>query len=306
MPPPPPGGRWRLILGTIGYAVWAPLPLAGLPFAALVLASRPRARTPWTLALVAGALSAGALLAVRGMVGAFVAAFVVLVTAAFTAGALVAPATVLRQALRAATLAGLAVMGLARLMWGATWWDGLQWQATREASLLTRPLVARLPEVAAMVDQAIAFTSATIPGMLVLQAIAGLGLAWQWHVQVSDRPLGLAAAPFRQFHFGDHWVWGLVAALVIFVVPKLAGLKALAMNLALVLGALYLLRGAAIVTAFAAAAGVSAAALVGGAVLATVLAAPLLFLVPGLGTLGVTDTWIGYRRRLQQRRPNAT
>lgn len=306
MTPPHPGSRWRLLLATAGCTVWGALPLAGLAFAALVLASRPRARTPWTLALLAGALSAGLLIAARGMVGAFVAAFGVLVTAAFTAGVLVAPATVLRQALRATVLAGLAVMGLARLLWGASWWDGLQWQAARETSLFTRELVTRLPEMATIVDQAIAFTSATIPGMLVLQAIAGLGLAWQWHVLVSDRPLGLAAAPFRQFRFGDHWVWGLVAALVIFVVPKLAGLKALAMNLALVLGALYLLRGAAIVTAFAAAAGVSAATLVGGAVLATVLAAPLLFLVPGLWTLGVTDTWIEYRRRLQQHRPNAT
>ncbi|MBI1966655.1 MAG: DUF2232 domain-containing protein [Gemmatimonadetes bacterium] len=295
------------MLGSIGYAVWAPLPLAGLPFAALVIASRPRARAPWSVALIAGALSVGALVAARGMVGAFVAAFVVLVTAAFTGGALLAPATVLRQALRATALAGVAVIGLARLVWGPTWWDGLQWQAAREASRAVRPLVAVLPEAAAVADRAIAFTSATIPGMLALQAIAGLALAWQWHVHVSDQPLGEGIAPFRQFRFGDQWVWGLVAAVTIWAVPKLAGLKAIALNLAVVLGALYLLRGAAIVTVFAAAVGVSPAALVAGAVLAAVLAVPLLFLIPGLWTLGVTDTWLEFRRRLEERnRPHAT
>jgi hypothetical protein len=36
-----------------------------------------------------------------------------------------------------------------------------------------------------------------------------------------------------------------------------------------------------------------------GAVVAAALAVPLLFLVPGLATLGVTDTWLEFRRRLK-------
>jgi uncharacterized protein HemY len=75
----------------------------------------------------------------------------------------------------------------------------------------------------------------------------------------------------------------------------------LAQNLAVVLGTLYLLQGAAIVVAFAAAAGISTATLVVGAALAAALAVPLLFIVPGMWTLGVTDTWFEYRRRLAAR-----
>jgi len=41
---------------------------------------------------------------------------------------------------------------------------------------------------------------------------------------------------------------------------------------------------------------------------AAALALPLLFVVPGLCTLGITDTWYQYRRRLaearQRQRPN--
>jgi uncharacterized protein HemY len=66
------------------------------------------------------------------------------------------------------------------------------------------------------------------------------------------------------------------------------------------------LRGAAIVVTFAQVVGVSAVALVIVAGVAAALFVPLLFLLPGLCTLGITDTWYQYRRRLAARRPNAT
>lgn len=300
-----PRSWWRLVFGTLGFIVWAPLPLAGLPLAALLLVSRPRTRWAWVTAAVSGGLSVGILLSAADMLGRFAAAYVVLVTVAFTTGTLVAPAPVLRQAMRAALLAGLAVAGLAAFVWGPTWWTVLQMQAARQLRHGTQQVLVLLPDTATFADRIIALTSATIPGTLALQAIAGLALAWQWHVVVSDRPLGLPLAPFREFRFGDGWVWGVVAALMVTIVPTLAALKALALNVAVALSALYLLRGVAIVTAFAAVAGVSTGALVVIAVISAVLAVPLLFLVPGLWTLGVTDTWLEFRRRLAARRPTA-
>ena len=59
-----------------------------------------------------------------------------------------------------------------------------------------------------------------------------------------------------------------------------------------------MLRGAAIVATFAEAFGVSAVALGIAAAAAAALAVPLLFVLPGLCTLGITDTWYQYRRRL--------
>ncbi|HEU5323668.1 MAG TPA: hypothetical protein VFX28_22890, partial [Methylomirabilota bacterium] len=92
-----------------------------------------------------------------------------------------------------------------------------------------------------------------------------------------------------------------VAAVAIWVAPWLAALHTAALNLAVVTGALYFLRGAAIVAAFAQVIGVSTGALIAGAAASAVLAVPLLVLVPGLWTLGVTDTWLEFRRRLAAR-----
>lgn len=294
------GGRWRLAAGVIAFAVWAPPSLVGLPFAALIAASRPRSASAWLPALLVGAPSAGLLLLpADGMLTALVRAYVVLVTASFVAGALVAPASFLRQATRATLVAGVAAAALAWAAWGGTVWDALHWEATREASAAMRLLIQARPEAFALFDPVVRFASATVPAMLVLQTLAGLALAWQWHQRVAERPLGLPLAPFREFRFGDHWVWAVVVALTVWITPVLAGLKAAALNLAVVLGALYLLRGAAIVVAFAQALGVSTGALLAGAAAAAVLAVPLLLLIPGLATLGMTDTWLEFRRRLK-------
>ena len=302
--------RWRLILGTIGYVLWAPLSLVGLPFVALIGLAGARTRGGWVAAYAVGLFSVAVLVSSRGLLSSFVAAFTVFVTAAFVGGVLLttAPVTVLRHAFRATFVGGVATSLLARAMWGETWWHSLQWEAVRESRVAVGYIVALLPETTAVLDRAIVFASGTLPGVLVLQAVAGIALAWQWHAQVCERPLGEPVTPFRQFRFSDQWVWGLVVMVTIWVVPRFAGLKAVAVNLAVVLGTMYVLRGAAIATAFATAAGITAAALIAAAVLAAVLFVPLLFLIPGLWTLGVTDTWLEFRRRLERAdgRPNAT
>jgi hypothetical protein len=132
-----------------------------------------------------------------------------------------------------------------------------------------------------------------------------LGLAWRWHEILAAHPLGAPLAPFRDFRFADGWVWAVVGAVTIWITPLFAGLRAPALNLLVVVGTLYLLRGAAIVVACAVMLGVSPTTLVVGLLAAAVLAVPLLFLVPGLATLGMTDTWLEFRRRLAGR-PNAS
>jgi len=100
-------------------------------------------------------------------------------------------------------------------------------------------------------------------------------------------------------------VWAVVAAIAVWITPLFGALKTAALNLLVVLGALYLLRGAAIVVAFAGVLGIAPAALVGALVVSAVLAVPLVFILPGLATLGVTDTWLEFRRRLASR-PNVS
>jgi len=294
---------WRLVAGTVAFAAWAPPSLVGLPFAALMLATRPRARAEWLPALAVGVTSIALLVAPAGdLLTGLVRAYIVLATAAFLAVTLAVRANgVFGRALWSSLAAGIAALALARVLGGATAWQALHWEATRQASGTMRFLVELEPQLFVAFEPVVRFVSDTIPATLTLQSIAGLALAWQWHRRVARRPFGPGLGPFREFRFGDHWVWALVAALTVWITPLLAGLKAVALNLGVVLGALYLLRGLAIVIAFAAAFGILPAALVVCGAISAVLAVPLLFLVPGLATLGVTDTWLEFRRRLKGR-----
>jgi len=111
-------------------------------------------------------------------------------------------------------------------------------------------------------------------------------------------PLAPARTRFKDFRMGDGWVWGIVAWLGVLILPVSNALHMAGTNVGLVASVLYVLRGAAIVATFAEAFGVSAALLVIAAGAAAALAVPLLFVLPGLCTLGITDTWYQYRRRL--------
>jgi len=298
--------RWRLVLASVAFAAWAPPSLLGLPFASLAFASGPRTQRERAVALAVGVASLVLLLAGdRGILDGFLGAYVVLVSAAFVALTLVAPARFLQQAWRASLLALVVALALARAVLGRQAGDMLRWEATRQWTTMIGLAVSRRPEAFPFFVPAVQFLAETVPAMLVLQACAGLALAWQWHQLVASDPLGEPLGPFREFRFADAWVWGVVAGVGVWVTPLLAGLKIAALNLLVVLGAFYLLRGAAVAVVFASAIGFSPAALAAGLVVAAVLAVPLLFIVPGLATLGVSDTWLEFRRRLASR-PNVS
>ena len=77
-------GRWRLLLGTVAFVVWAPPSLLGLPLVGLLLATRPRTTVEWGTASGVGVLSAGLLLLpATDLLTGFVRAYTVLVAAAF-------------------------------------------------------------------------------------------------------------------------------------------------------------------------------------------------------------------------------
>lgn len=290
-------GRWRLAVGAIAFVLWAPVSLVGVPLAALLVATRPQGRAR-SLTIAVAVMAAAFLLGTSGNpLGAMYAAWAVLVAAAFLGGVLLSPAPFWRQATRATALAALALAGLATLLWGSDWLALLRWEATHQAQAATRVVRWMRPDAFAVLDAVARFAGTTFPATLALQAVAGLALAWQLHVRVAEQPLGAALRPFREFRIGDVWVWGIILAAAVW----LRGYDALAQNLAVVLGTFYFLQGAAIVVAFAAAAGISTVALLVAASVAAALALPLLFIVPGLWTLGVTDTWLQYRRRLAAR-----
>jgi hypothetical protein len=300
---------WRLTVALILFILWAHPSLVGLPCAALLIAAPDRTGRSLPLAALMGTMSVGMLVLLSGSgsrLAAVTSAYIVLVTVAFVGGVLLRAAPLLRQALRAMVIAGIATGLLIQIVWGSEGWGVLAWEATRQAGLMMRLIVSRAPDAFALYDPIVRFVSLTWPGILALQTLAGLALAWQLHLRLTSPALGAPLAPFTDFRIGDGWVWGIVAWLGVLILPVSGALQVAGTNVGLIAGALYVLRGAAIVAAFAEAFGVSMATLliVGGA--AAALALPLLFVLPGLCTLGITDTWYQYRRRLAARRSNAS
>ncbi len=290
--------------------LWAHPSLVGLPCAVLLILA-PGGSSTWRqpIAAMIGAVSL-ALLVVSGGSGSRLAAaqstYIVLATAAFVSFVLLEPAPILRQAFRAIVAAGLGSAVLIQAIWGSEAWGALGWEATRQASITMRTMVEVAPDTFPIYEPMVRFVSLTWPGMLALQTLAGLALAWQLYRRVAALASTESAPPpparFRDFYMGDGWVWGIVAWLGVLILPVSSFVQVAGTNLGLVASTLYVLRGAAIVMTFAEAFGVSALTLVIVAAVAAALAVPLVFVLPGLCTLGITDTWYQYRRRLAEAR----
>jgi hypothetical protein len=137
-----------------------------------------------------------------------------------------------------------------------------------------------------------------MPGVLAVQAIIGVLLAWEWHHRISVSPLGTPPGRFRDFRFNDHLVWGAIFTLGMVLVPLSSPLAVFALNLLIVWVGLYAARGLAVVAAFLAPAPVLLKTL------AAAFAALLLPLVLGATiALGLADTWLDIRGRFKPPAP---
>jgi hypothetical protein len=278
--------------------VCAPASLFALPLGGLLLAAGPRTRADWLAAGGVVALGVATILRPEtGLLHAATGACAVLVAAAFVLRMVLRPGRFLPRAAGAACLGAAAGAVVAAVAWGPGFIEALRWQAAREAGAVGR-MVAVPPELTGTIDRVVGFAAVTLPAAVALLTLAGLALAWSVHHRLAARPLGPPLGRFRDFRFADAWVWTLVAAGSVYLVPRLTAWQDAALNVGLVAAALYVLRGAAIVTAFAQSAGVSLGALTVGTVVAASFMLPMFLIVPGLWTLGVTDTWVEFRRRL--------
>jgi hypothetical protein len=301
------------VLYLLGVAFVAPFALVVLPLAALLALLKPGRRE----ALAAAAMIALTLWGWGGSEGLgaadafqrFGAAWVLLV-----AGSLVL--TVGRNAAltQRPVAAGLAAVTLAAavgtLLIGVTSFSfgELQFLALRHFTGQARTLIGALAvatqnagegtraAVAAFETSSLAMAelvSRYLPGLVLLQTLAALALAWSFYRAIAREPEGAPLPSLREFRFNDHLIWGVVAALLTLVLPRLSALEAVGGNLAAFFAGLYLLRGLGVLVAlFAGASGVFA--VIFGAVV-------LLFLLP-LALLvalavGVTDTWVDWRTR---------
>ncbi len=132
------------------------------------------------------------------------------------------------------------------------------------------------------------------PAALALEALAALALAWALFHRLSRVRIGAPLAPLKQFTFGDQLVWALVAGIALILVPSRAAVAAVGTSVLIFFGTLYALRGYGIYAWF-----ISRRVAVTSMAVA-VAAFPLsLVTVPWAVGLGVSDTWIDWRRRLK-------
>ena len=121
-----------------------------------------------------------------------------------------------------------------------------------------------------------------LPGLLALAAVLVRRVAGH----AVGRPIGRLA----DFRFSEHLGWLLALALGMVLLPQLAALRPLGLNVLVVMGTLYALRGLAVI-AF----GIHL--LRGGCALYVAAALALFFLMPGVVLLGVVDAGLDLRRR---------
>lgn len=139
--------------------------------------------------------------------------------------------------------------------------------------------------------QAPAVGATLAPALLALETLAVLALAWSLFHRLSRTRVGPPLARLADFRFPDPFVWGIVAGFALLVVPGLAPMRGVAANLLVFFGALYAVRGVGVLWFFLTPGPVTTvlAVLIGSFFMTAV--------VPTAACLGLSDTWIDWRRR---------
>lgn len=289
-----------------GYLLLAPLLFVLVPYVLLTVLSRPRALRElfW---LVAAGVGLGLTLAGPREVGLeLLWASGLVLGVAFTLLCFRSRAPVFGRALLAVLLSGLAIF-----LW--EWARGVSWPDLHQAftTMLREGYQAMAgqsgagpapkPEVQNLLQSFIDAApdlARALPGVLALEGLAGVLLAWDWHHRIAAQPLGAAPGPLRGFRFNDHLIWGAIFTLALLIAPLPAEVAVIAENLLILWGGLYAMRGLAVAAAILGPAPVPLRVLT--------VAVGILLLPLALGVclaLGLADTWLDIRARLAPRAP---
>ncbi|HET9949698.1 MAG TPA: DUF2232 domain-containing protein [Longimicrobiales bacterium] len=294
---PRAAGLLGVVLATSVVVPTLPWVLLGVPLAMLLAASR--ARGYGLLAAVALAV----LLFVPGPKdGIWFAerAWAVLVGGAFIALTMAVPRWGLgSRAIASVALATTVLAVLLSLRAGA--WETLdalvagRARELADAMLDTMSLAsgadAVTPPVIATFLGFAELQTAIFPAMVAIASMAALAVAWWMRTRLAgggDQAIG----PLREFRFNDHLVWLLVLGLFLVVAQWGDALARVGSNAVVFMGALYVLRGAAVLAFLTG--GIS---LVGYVMLALVLLLAWPVIVGVTGLIGIGDTWLDLRSK---------
>jgi hypothetical protein len=151
------------------------------------------------------------------------------------------------------------------------------------------------PAVVTAVRQTGEAQATLFPAMLAIASMAGLGVTWWLYVRLAagnDQGLG----PLRGFRFNDHLVWVFIGGLVLFALRWGDAAMRVGANVVVFMGALYAVRGAAVIVFLSG--GLSALGFF-------LVAVGLVFVPPlvlaGAMVIGIGDTWLDVRSKRRRR-----
>lgn len=183
------------------------------------------------------------------------------------------------------------------------WWSVVDWSVRNDLAASAAQGVAVLQEAQGSEGLPTDFVETVytmaevqaglFPAFLGLASLAGLGVAWWVYTRIALGRSG-ALAPLQRFRFDDHLIWVFIAGLLFIALASGEGLTRVGSNTLVFMGALYVLRGAAVVVFLN-----GGLSWVGGLMLALglLLVAPVILGATLL--IGLGDTWLDVREKVR-------
>jgi hypothetical protein len=293
-------GSWLRPTGLLGLtlalSVGQPLLLVLIPFAVLALALPAEGSRPLLLGLLAGLV----VFLGQGTTGLWhlERGWAILVGGWFAASTLAWPARPFFP--RALVAVGGAVVWTAALLLALDGWARVDWlveERIQSGAAATIEVLRLLSggDAGAMreaVQRTAELQTGVFPALLGLASLAGLGVAWWFYLRLASAS-GEGLGPLRNFRFPDAMIWLLIAGVVLVMVAGWSsGWGRVGANLTVFMGALFVLRGAAVLLFLSGGIGIPGALLLA---IGFVLAAPVL--LAGAMVVGVGDSWVDLRAR---------
>jgi hypothetical protein len=147
------------------------------------------------------------------------------------------------------------------------------------------------PALASALDETVRAQTVVFPALLGLASVAALGVAWWMYVRLDRRDDG-GIGSLSEFRFNDHLVWIFIGGLVLLVVRWGDALGRVGSNAVVFMGALYALRGVAVVLFLS-----GGLSLLGMILLVFGLVFVPPVLLAGAMIIGLGDTWLDIRAR---------
>lgn len=282
---------------TVAFAIIQPLVLVGLPLAVLLVTFGPRSAKA---AVVVGAIVAITVLGGQTSLWWFERGWPLLLGGAYVwiAG---------WRARWNFSAQALAAVGLASVIFAAIVWVTPRIWMELDASMSARSAqavqtasgllgAAADDTLGGLMAKIAALQVAIFPALVALSSLGALGLSVcirNWLVG-SEQPQ-LRIGSLRAFRFNDHLIWLWLGGLGLVLAPLGQVAERVGSNAVFFMGALYVLRGFAVLLALVD--GISVAAGVIGGLVALLLAPVLAVLLLGAMLLGLGDTWLNLRER---------